>query len=427
VAVGRVKGDAEEALAAMTDYRRRTCKPSHSVDARLPVIFNDYMNCLNGDPTTEKELPLIAAAAEVGCEYFVIDAGWYAEGHWWSTVGEWQPSTSRFPGGLKEVLDAIRAKGMVLGLWLELEVMGINNPKAQRVPDDWFFCRHGKRVIDNGRYQLDFRNPQVIAHADEVVDRLVKEYGAGYIKMDYNISAGEGTEIDSDSFGDGLLGHQRAYLQWLDAVFARYPELVIENCSSGGMRMDYAMLSRHSIQSSSDQTDYKKYARIAAASPTAVTPEQCAVWSYPMMDGDQEEVIFNMVNAMLLRIHQSGHMGVISPDRKALVAEGLAVYKTIRADIPQALPFWPLGLPRMEDGWLSLGLLARGTNYLAVWRLESSEPACTLPIAHLKGQYVTVTCLYPSEHKAQWQWNPASGQLSVSLPQRNCARLFVLI
>jgi alpha-galactosidase len=60
--------------------------------------------------------------------------------------------------------------------------------------------------------------------------------------MDYNINAGSGTELKADSFGDGLLAHNRAYLAWLDHIFSEYPELVIENCSSGGMRMDYALL-----------------------------------------------------------------------------------------------------------------------------------------------------------------------------------------
>ena len=59
--------------------------------------------------------------------------------------------------------------------------------------------------------------------------------------------------------------------------------------------MDYAMLSRYSIQSTSDQEDYVRYATIAANAPSAVTPEQAAVWSYPLTEGDCEEVIYNMV------------------------------------------------------------------------------------------------------------------------------------
>lgn len=235
------------------------------------------MNGLSGDPTTAKEKALIDAAAEAGCEYYVVDCGWYAPGYWWDSVGEWQPSSERFPNGIEEVIDYIRSKGMVPGLWLEIEVMGIKCPLASQLPDDWFFTRHGKRVINSDRYHLDFTNPAVRKYADSVVDRLVKQYGVGYIKMDYNITTGIGTDHAADSYGDGLLNHNRAYLKWLDAVFQRYPELVIENGGSGGMRHDYAMLQRHSIQSMTDQTDYVRNGNIAAVGASVVTPEQCAI------------------------------------------------------------------------------------------------------------------------------------------------------
>ncbi len=382
VAVGVSKDSFEEAMGELTKYRRMIRRVNQD-DENLPVIFNDYMNCLFGDPTTEREIPLIDVAAECGCEYYVIDAGWYAPGEWWDSVGEWQECRERFPGGIKEVTDYIRQKGMVPGVWLELEVMGINCEKAKKAPDDWFFLRHGKRVYDRSRYQLDFRNPAVIEHVNEVIDRVVREYGVGYIKMDYNIEPGIGTELYADSVGQGMLEHERAYLAWLDDVFERYPDLVIENCSSGGLRIDYALLSRYSIQSTSDQEDYRNYATIAANAAAGVTPEQAAVWSYPMrifaeygfakpgyMELGIEEVIYNMVNAMLLRIHQSGHLAELSAERLDLVKEGIRIYKLIRGDIKNALPFWPLGLARNEHMWLCAGLKMEKKAYIAVWKRD---------------------------------------------------------
>jgi len=424
VAVGAVAGDFEKAAEKLTQYRRAIRRPNRD-NEDLPVIFNDYMNCLFGEPTTEKEIPIIDAAAEAGCEYFCIDCGWYADGYWWDTVGQWLPSPVRFPGGIKELLDYIRSKGMIPGLWLELEAMGVHCPLADKVPDEWYFMRHGKKVIRNGRYQLDFRNPEVREHADEVIYRLVEDYGVGYIKMDYNIDAGPGTETEADSLGDGLLEHNRAYLDWLDKVFARYPDLVIENCGSGGMRMDYALLSRHSIQSSSDQTDYRKNAVIAASCPSAITPEQCAVWSYPLRDSDNEEVVFNMVNALLQRIHQSGHLAEISRERFDLVAEGIAYYKSIRGDLKTALPFWPLGMPSFSDGWLSLGLRRGGKAYLAVWRLDGSEN-CFLPVRFWRGENIAVKCTYPGFASDKYLWNSKTGLLSVQFSKRNTARIFEL-
>lgn len=369
VCVGAVDS-FDNAMAALTRYRRRIRRKNQD-NEDLPVIFNDYMNCLFGDATTEKLLPLIDAAAEAGCEYFCIDAGWYADGAWWDGVGEWLPSERRFPGGISQVTDAIKSKGMKLGLWLEIEVMGVHSPTLRQAKPDWFFNRHGRAVIDHGRYQLDFRNPEVRAFADEVIHRMVTEYGVEYIKMDYNINGGIGTELDSDSFGDGLLGHNRAYLRWLDSIFERYPGLVIENCSSGGLRMDYAMLSRYSIQSTSDQTDYLKYAIISANAATACCPEQAAIWSYPLADGSREETIFNMVNALLCRIHQSGHLANLSPERFDLVKEGISLYRSIRSEIKTGVPFYPTGIaPSYSVPFLSYGLSCEGRTFLAVWQLD---------------------------------------------------------
>lgn len=422
VAVGSVYGSFEAAIQELTVYRRIIRRTNHD-NEWLPVIFNDYMNCLIGDPTTDKLLPLIDAAAEAGCEYFVIDAGWYSDGYWWDGVGEWIPSLNRFPGGIEIPLNYIKSKDMIPGLWLEIEVIGINSVLADRLPDECFFMRHGKRIIDNGRYQLDFRNPLVIEHATGVIERLVNQYGVGYIKMDYNINAGIGTEVNADSFGDGLLQHNRAYLGWISQIFKEYPELVIENCSSGGMRMDYGMLSLHSIQSTSDQTDYKKNACISAACPTAVTPEQAAVWSYPLKNADKEEVIFNTINAILLRIHQSGHLSELSDEAFNYVKDGISCYKEIRSKIKDGIPFWPIGLPSFSSEFICLGLKCNNVNYLAIWRMASNKNSINLPINFLKGKEVSIKCIYPVKYDCSWSFFMETGNLEVNLPNQYSARL----
>ncbi|AHF91989.1 glycoside hydrolase [Opitutaceae bacterium TAV5] len=427
VSYGIVAGGLQEALRSLTGVRR-AIRRRHPDTEKLPVIFNDYMNCLWANPSEEKLLPLIAKAAEAGCEYFVIDAGWYAEAgrSWWDTVGEWQPVTSRFPRGLGAVIDTIRAHDMVPGLWLEIEVMGIHCPLAKTLPDDWFFQRDGKRVIDHGRYQLDFRNPAVRAHADGIIDRLVADFRIGYLKMDYNINAGPGTDRAADSPGAGLLAHNRAYLEWIEAVFGRHPRLVIENCGSGGLRMDYAMLRLHPLQSVSDQSDYRLNALIAAAAASAVAPEQAAVWSYPKPDGDEEETIFNLVNVLLLRVHQSGCIRDLSTRRFARITEGLALYKKIRADIRRGLPFWPLGLPKPGAGWLAFGLDCGRRRYLAVWRLDGHEKTCTIPLSLSEADSTTTECIYPLAKKTRFAFRKGGQIFSVTLPRRFTARLFRL-
>nr|WP_170312156.1 glycoside hydrolase family 36 protein [Paenibacillus sacheonensis] len=423
-AIGSAPG-FDAAVGEMTNYRRAIRRPNED-NRRLPVIYNNYMNGISGDPREDTLLPCIDAAAAVGCEYYVVDCGWYSDGNWWFEVGDWQPSAKRFPNGIGAVMDYIHAKGMVPGLWLELEVMGIDSETAKRVPDDWFFCRNGKRIIAHSRYQLDYRNPEVIAYVTEVVDRLVLQYRVGYIKMDYNINAGVGTDIGADSPGDGLLEHNRAYLGWLDGIFAKYPSLVIENCSSGGMRCDYSLLERHSIYSASDQAEYRKNAVIAAASASAVTPEQLAVWSYPNRKSDEEAVIMNMASALLLRVHQSGELEALAPEMTALVREGIAYYKSIRDRIPVSLPIWPTGMPSLDSRWTSFGLVdpAGDRIFLVAWRFESPDETLEIPLPAWRGRQAAATMSYPRERAGDCRWNAEAGTLSVRLPAMNAARAF---
>jgi alpha-galactosidase len=421
VAIGCVRGGFGEAVESLTRYRRRACVKSRRDNSPCSVIFNDYMNCLWGDPTEEKELPMIAAAAKAGCEYFVIDAGWYADLHedWGQTIGAWEASATRWPRGLKFVLDQIRQAGMIAGLWLEPEVAGVKSRLAQK-PDNWFLVRHGKRVLKNSRFMLDFRNPEVRVYLDQVIARLVNEYGVGYIKMDYNVDSLQGTETDADSFGQGLLEHNRAHLAWLDAILDRYPELTIENCGSGGGRMDYAMLSRLQLQSMTDQENYLKLPAILIGSSAAVLPEQLAIWSYPTANGDADQASFNMVTAMLCRIHQSGRLDSLSPAAFAQVAEGIRIYKEVlREHIPAAVPFYPLGTSDVTDRnrALALGMRSPGKTVIAVWRIDG--PAITRVPSDLNAKL-----LYPTNLGIKV--STSDNHLNVELPRPHMACLVSL-
>jgi hypothetical protein len=414
VSVGR--GGVGAALAGLTDQRRAIRLPRAADDA-LPVIFNDYMNTLMGDPTTATLLPLIDAAATVGADYFCIDAGWYAEGHWWDTVGAWEPAASRFPNGITEVIDHIRARGMVAGLWLEPEVIGVHSLLARTLPDDAFFSRGGIRVAEHGRHHLDLRSAAALAHLDAVVDRLVSDYGVGFFKMDYNTMAGPGTDATGGAAGDGLLGHTRALLGWLERIQARHPHLLIENCASGAMRMDYAMMSRLHLQSTSDQQDPVLYAPIAAAAPASLLPEQAGNWAYPQAGMPDELFTLCLVNGILGRMYLSGYLNRMSPAETGLVTEAVTAQKAVVADIRSAHPVWPLGLPGWEDPWVALGLTAPGAGLrLALWRRPGAAETVVLPLPALTGRPIDVAAFFPADQRGwSWTWDAAAGELTVTV------------
>ncbi|GAA2213573.1 alpha-galactosidase [Nonomuraea monospora] len=405
----------EGAVAALTAYRRALVRP-HPDRAALPLVFNDYMNTLMGDPTTAKLLPLIDAAAAAGAQVFCVDAGWYDDGgDWWDSVGEWLPSQTRFPHGLEEVLARIASHGMTPGLWLEPEVIGVRSPMAEKLPDAAFLQRGGVRLAEHGRHHLDLRHPAAVAHLDQVVDRLVEELGVGYFKLDYNINPGAGTDVDATSVGAGLLAHNRAHLAWLESVLDRHPHLVLENCGSGAMRMDYAMLSRLQLQSTSDQQDFLRYPPIAVAAPLSMLPEQAANWAYPQPGMTAEEIAFTMCTGILGRLYLSGDLPRMTPEQLALVEEGVRLHKSLRAALLRATPCWPLGLPGWDDPWLALGLRADEATHLAIWRRPGAGDTTVLYLPHLAGRDLAAEIAYPAAADG-WacSWNPGAAELTVT-------------
>jgi alpha-galactosidase len=298
---------------------------------------------------------------------------------------------------------------------------------AASLPDEAFFQRAGRRLTERGRHQLDLRNPAARAHLDATIDRLVTQFGLGYFKFDYNIEIGPGTDHDADSAGDGLLGHNRAYLAWLGAVLDRHPGLVIENCSSGGMRTDHAMLATAQLHSVTDQTDFRLLPAISAAVPMAVNPEQSAMWAYPVPAMTDRETAFNLAGALLGRVYLSGRLDLLRPEQGALVAEALTAYRELRAHLPASVPHWPLGLPAWRDSWDGAGAGGRRgadagpapVGYVLVWHRDDERPEIELPVSWVGDKNLLPEVVYPASAAAETdlRWNQDAHTLTVALPQ----------
>ncbi|MFC3493875.1 glycoside hydrolase family 36 protein [Glycomyces rhizosphaerae] len=414
------EGGRDAAFAALTDYRR-AIREMRPVDERLPLVYNDFMNTLMAGPSTEKELPLIEAAAAAGAEYFCVDAGWYGTGNWWTDSGDWREVPGLFTGGLIAVIDAIRAKGMRPGIWLEPEAVGEKAAAGRDLPEAAFFRRHGKRVNETGHFQLDFRHPAARAHLDETVDRLIAGFGIEFFKLDYNVNAGVGTDVDADGPGAGLLGHTRAFRDWLSEAQRRHPEVLFENCGSGGMRMDYNVLSVAHLQSTSDQQDFRLYASIAAAAPASVAPEQAGNWAYPDKSMSLEETAFAMTAGVMGRLYLSGFLGGLGGDQFALVREAIALHKNWRHRIAVSHPVWPLGLPGWDDEVIALQLDAGNESLLAIW---SRGEAAEIALPGLRGR--TIEQAYPVA-LPEWKIRMTEGAPVVEVPAGPAARVFTVL
>lgn len=409
--VGQVVGE-------MTKYRRQI-SGCYKTDEKLPVIFNEYMHLSWDSPTEEKTKKYVPVVARTGTEYYVIDCGWHNEEDGdkiYPYVGQWKESKVRFPNGIRKITDYIRSFGMKAGLWIEPEIVGIHCQEMLDYYDETCFMqRAGKRIAVMDRYFLDFRNKKVRSYMSETIRRMIKEYGAEYIKFDYNQDCGIGTDYCSFCASVGLEECAHAFLEWTKEMTMLYPNVLFEGCASGGLRMDYKTLSVFSLVSTSDQTDYLLYPYIVGNILSAVIPEQAAVWSYPVNSfGEpnsrfeptrkwvrerisENQVVLNMINGLLGRMHLASHLELLTKKQFSLVSEGVEYYKSLSEIKKEAVPYFPQGFSNFGSESVVAGLKKDNTIYVAVWNLKK-EGTANLKIEFEK-EIENVKIGYPKKNK----------------------------
>lgn len=435
---GRVEGGYEEVCGELIAYKRATSLVHFENDV-IPVVFNDYMDCLWGAPSDKKLLPLIDAAASVGCEIFCIDAGWHKNGKtgMWGHAGDWIVDNDKFgEGGLAGIFAHMKEKGLTPGVWFEFDTV---NPSALAydLDDDCLLKRYGKVMP---RAFFNFRNEKVKAHLMSRIDELYN-MGVRYIKNDYNLSTGIGCDNDGSAPAEGLIRNYEAFVEFIDEAIASHPGLIIENCGSGACRAENGTLKHFYLQSTSDQEYYYNYPSIILGSAPQYAPEKAGIWSYPMpvhyeereteTFGDEwrsqftdcEETIFNMVNGMCGNLYQSGRLEHSDAENLAYVAKGIEAYKKMRGDIAKAHPILPTGVCRIGDvGFASYGLEnpEKTKAYLALWRIGAEDDEIKVDLKRYG--YTKASVWYPEKTELKLE----DGILTVKLPKNYSARMVLL-
>lgn len=433
---GTVDGGFEEAVKRLIDYKRADSKVRFDNNVP-PVCFNDYMNCCWAMPSYEKTTALVDKAAELGVEVFCIDSGWQVSllDDTFKCIGDWAVSKSKFsPKSFKDIIDYINAKGMKCGAWLEIEGV-MEGAKAYVELDKYILKRRG-HIIGKPRSFYDFRTEFIQNKMEKVFDMLY-DMGIRYIKNDYNQSLGIGCDGD-DSFSVIMRENLIAFCKFIDKIQKKYPDLIIENCGSGGMRCDSETLSHFHLQSTSDQEVYTCNPSIICGSLSYMPVEKAGVWTYPYpvryndrMEykvfeddySDGHQTAFNMVNSMMGLMYMSGRIDVADELNRCLIKDAISVYKEIRKDYTSAYPIYPTGTFRMkEKGIFTLGLYVpeKKTAYIAVWKINTDKSELTVDLSKY-GDIKNAEKLYPELN--DYKLTYSGKDIRVEFPEGNCAML----
>ncbi len=226
-------------------------RPGHPRSPR-PVTLNVW-EAVYFDHDLDRLRALADRAAQIGVERFVLDDGWF-RGRRDDTagLGDWYVDEGVWPDGLQPLIDHVTGQGLQFGLWVEPEMV---NPDSDlfRAHPDWLLAVPG-RLPPAWRHQqvLDLGRPEAYDYVLARLDALLTDHpGIRYLKWDQNRDLSEAGHQGRP----GVHGQTLAVYRLLDELRARHPGVEIESCSSGGARVDLAILARTDRVWASDCND----------------------------------------------------------------------------------------------------------------------------------------------------------------------------
>ena len=324
--------------------------------------------------------------ASMGGELFVMDDGWFGVKYPRKTdncaLGDWEVDKNKLPEGIEGLLRDAKKHGIKFGIWIEPEMTNSVSELYDAHPD--WIIKAPKRDAVQGRggtqLILDMSNPKVQDFVFSVVDNLMTNYPEiDYIKWDANMPIlNHGSQyLTMNDQSHLYIEYHRGFEKTCKRIRAKYPDLTIQACASGGGRANWGVLPYFDEFWVSDNTDALQriymqwgtsyfFPAIAMASHISATPNH---------------TVFR-TTAMKYRIDvaMSGRLGMeiqpknMTADEKALCRKAIAEYKQIRP-IVQFGDIYRLVSPYDKMGLASLMYVneAKDKSVFFWWKTESFQ------------------------------------------------------
>ena len=370
-------------------FQRLTSALEADVDAgpeceqELPVIFNEYCTTW-GCPSHENISEILNAIKDRGFSYFVIDCGWYKqEGIPWDiAMGDYEVSKELFPDGLQKTIDLIKANGMKPGIWFEIDNVG-SEAKAYQMKEH-LLSRDGHTLTTSMRRFWDMRQPWVQEYLTERVIGTLQKYGFEYMKMDYNDTIGLGCD-GAESLGEGLRQNMEASYAFIQKVKKEVSGIILENCSSGGHKLEPLMMSACSMASFSDAHECEEIPIIAANLHRVILPRQSQIWAVIRETDSLKRIAYSVANTFLGRMCISGDVWRLSEEQWKVIDDGIDFYKKIASVIKKGFTTrygTEISSYRHPKGWQGILRVGEDGKAFALFHgfLEAAGTEVSIPV-----------------------------------------------
>ncbi len=280
--------------------------------------------------------------ADMGGELFVMDDGWfgvkYPRKNDSSSLGDWMVDTTKLPHGIKGLCNTADKNGIKFGIWIEPEMVNSISELYEKYPEYIVKAANRDAVQGRGGTQLvlDMANPKVQDLVFEVVDTLMTKYPEiDYIKWDANAPImNHGSQYQSaDNQSHLYIDYHKGLEKTLQRIRAKYPELTIQACASGGGRANWGILPYFDEFWVSDNTDALQriymqwgtsyfFPAIAMASHISASPNHQTNRIVPLK--------FRTDVAMSGRLGMEIQPKNMTDEEKAQTRKAIADYKSVR-------------------------------------------------------------------------------------------------
>ncbi|HEY5223423.1 MAG TPA: alpha-galactosidase [Microbacteriaceae bacterium] len=310
------------------DYLARDLGEHHR-----PVVYNSWY-ATEFDVNVEQQLELARYAAELGAEVFVVDDGWFVgRVSDKAGLGDWTPDPAKFPDGLAALAQSVLDLKMRFGIWVEPEGVSEDSDLYRRHPE-WVYQAAGRPLVTvRNQLVLDLGRDDVVAWVEDLLRRLLNSTPISYLKWDMNRSVSDGGRAGDPHGREWSVQHTRGYYRVLEMLRREFPGVTVEACSSGGGRIDNAVLARSDVVWTSDETGPVDRLGIQHGFLSAYPAHVMSSWvSDERGHHDRRDVSFEF----RFTVAMAGVLGIGSdvtawtPDQCVRAGELIARYKQIR-------------------------------------------------------------------------------------------------
>lgn len=230
---------------------------------QIPIMLNSWES-VYFDLNEQKLIKFADKAKCLGFDGVVIDDGWFGGRNDDTTsLGDWFENKEKFPNGIKAYSEYLTSIGLTLGIWIEPEMISEKSELYKNHPDWALKCKNAKEIVGRNQLILDLTKDEVADYIYKSLQRLVKDYGARYIKWDFNRRFADITGNEGSAY---FYKYYVSLYKILSKFTSNYPNVILENCASGGGRFDLGMMSFAPISWVSDNTDPLSRAEIQQGS-----------------------------------------------------------------------------------------------------------------------------------------------------------------